>query len=85
MLLFSVSVSFICLCRPVSVKIDGALSLLLHSDDGFNVMVWIGHGASASERKQALNYGIAYLVKYNRPLTTPLSRYLEGGETKVAI
>ncbi len=46
-------------------------------------MVWIGHGASQSERKQALNYGIAYLVKYSRPLNTSLSRYLEGGETKV--
>ncbi len=48
-------------------------------------MVWIGHKASDRERKQALSYGISYLTKYGRPINTPLSRYLEGGETKVGL
>jgi hypothetical protein len=46
-------------------------------------MVWIGAEASVGERRHALNFGVQYLVKYNRPLETPLSRFLEGHETKV--
>lgn len=53
------------------------------TDDGLHVMVWIGGQASVNERRFALNFGVSYLVKYNRPLETPLSRFLEGAETKV--
>jgi gelsolin len=52
-------------------------------DNGAEVFAWIGRKASVGERKNAMQYAHEYLVKFNRPLTTPISRILEGGENEV--
>jgi gelsolin len=52
-------------------------------DNGAEVFAWIGKGASVGEKKNAMQFAHQYLVKYNRPLTTPISRVLEGGENEV--
>jgi hypothetical protein len=62
---------------------------LLDSDDvfifdiGFEVFVWVGRGASKLERRTALQYAQDYLMAYKKPLHTPISRVLEGGENEV--
>jgi len=52
-------------------------------DNGAEVFAWIGKGASAGEKKQALQFAHDYLIKFNRPAHTPISRILEGGENEV--
>ncbi len=52
-------------------------------DNGAEVFAWIGKNASAAEKRSALQYAHEYLKKYNRPLTTPISRVMEGGENEV--
>lgn len=47
-------------------------------DDGYTVFCWVGLGASVGERKKALNSAMEYLVKYKRPLETPIVRVMEG-------
>ncbi len=54
-------------------------------DNGAEVFAWIGSGASAQEKKCALQYAADYLKKFNRPLHTPISRILEGGENEVFV
>ncbi|EDQ88360.1 uncharacterized protein MONBRDRAFT_26446 [Monosiga brevicollis MX1] len=49
-------------------------------DDGMEVMVWVGQGASIAERKNALNFAVEYLKQYNKPLDSPIARYMDGGE-----
>jgi len=62
---------------------------LLNNDDvfildtGAEVYAWIGKGASKDEKRMALQYAQDYLKKYNRPLTTPIARILQGGENEV--
>eukprot|EP00730_Choanoeca_flexa_P001760 TRINITY_DN10771_c0_g1_i5.p1 TRINITY_DN10771_c0_g1~~TRINITY_DN10771_c0_g1_i5.p1 ORF type:complete len:856 (+),score=278.96 TRINITY_DN10771_c0_g1_i5:62-2629(+) len=51
-------------------------------DDGYEVMVWIGKGASRAERKNALGFAVEYLKNYNRDLDTPISRIMDGGENE---
>jgi len=51
-------------------------------DTGAEVFAWIGKGASAAEKKTALQYAQDYLKKYNRPSYLPISRILEGGENE---
>eukprot|EP01113_Clastostelium_recurvatum_P051186 TRINITY_DN9885_c0_g1_i2.p5 TRINITY_DN9885_c0_g1~~TRINITY_DN9885_c0_g1_i2.p5 ORF type:complete len:103 (-),score=33.29 TRINITY_DN9885_c0_g1_i2:102-410(-) len=50
-------------------------------DTGAEVIVWIGKGASAGEKKFALQHAQDYLTKNGRPAYTPISRILEGGES----
>eukprot|EP00045_Choanoeca_perplexa_P009678 m.93821 g.93821 ORF g.93821 m.93821 type:complete len:855 (-) comp14991_c0_seq1:659-3223(-) len=52
-------------------------------DDGYEVMVWIGKGASRAERKNSLGFAVEYLKLYNRDLDTPISRVMDGGENEV--
>jgi len=52
-------------------------------DTGAEVFAWIGKGASKEEKTKALSFAQDYLVKYNRPAFTPISRILEGGENEV--
>jgi gelsolin len=60
----------------------------LKSDDAFifdagpEVFAWIGSKASVQERKKALDYASRYLADHHRPLSTPISRILEGGENE---
>ena len=51
-------------------------------DDGVDVMVWIGLGASRQERKKGLNFGQEYLNKYNLPRDRCIMRLMEGGENE---
>jgi len=52
-------------------------------DNGSEVFAWIGKGASVQEKKKAMHFATDYLTQYNRPLHTPISRILEGGENEV--
>jgi gelsolin len=52
-------------------------------DTGAEVFAWIGKGASAGEKKTAMQFAQDYLKKFNRPAFTPISRILEGGENEV--
>ncbi|CAF4502219.1 unnamed protein product, partial [Rotaria sp. Silwood2] len=62
---------------------------LLHSNDvfildsGSEIFVWIGKGASMIEKKKAMDYAKANLVKEKKPSHLPVSRILEGGENEV--
>ncbi|CAF4190191.1 unnamed protein product [Rotaria sp. Silwood2] len=62
---------------------------LLHSNDvfildsGSEIFVWIGKGASMIEKKKAMDYAKAYLVKEKKPSHLPVSIILEGGENEV--
>eukprot|EP01103_Thecamoeba_quadrilineata_P013385 TRINITY_DN3706_c0_g1_i1.p1 TRINITY_DN3706_c0_g1~~TRINITY_DN3706_c0_g1_i1.p1 ORF type:complete len:421 (-),score=105.13 TRINITY_DN3706_c0_g1_i1:21-1283(-) len=49
-------------------------------DTGFEVIAWIGRGASLNEKKNALPKAQEYLLKYNRPAYLPISRVSEGAE-----
>jgi len=43
----------------------------------------IGKGASKAEKRSSLQYAQDYLIAYKKPLATPISRILEGGENEV--
>jgi len=51
-------------------------------DVGAEVFVWVGKGASVTEKAKALKYAQDYLTKEKRPNWTPISRLIEGGETE---
>jgi len=52
-------------------------------DTGAEVFVWIGKGASVQEKKKSMQFAQDYLKQFNRPLFTPISRILQGGENDV--
>ena len=52
-------------------------------DQGHEVFVWVGKGASEKERKGGLQHAQDYLAKYDRPLALPITRVMEGGENEV--
>lgn len=52
-------------------------------DNGAEVFVWIGRGASKLEKKKGMSYAQQYLVDNNRPKFMPISRVMEGGENEV--
>lgn len=52
-------------------------------DQGHEVFVWVGKGASEKERKGGIQHAQDYLAKYSRPLALPISRVMEGGENEV--
>ena len=49
-------------------------------DCGNEVLVWIGSGASAEERLNAMPMAQKFLNEKGRPAQTPISRVLEGAE-----
>jgi gelsolin len=51
-------------------------------DVGIVIYVWIGKGASKAERSQGISYATNYLTKNNLPMHTPISRVIEGKESK---
>lgn len=51
-------------------------------DDGYEVMVWIGLGASSTERKKALDFAQQYLKDYGLPSDKAISKIMEGGENE---
>jgi gelsolin len=50
-------------------------------DRAFEIYLWVGQGASRTERSKALSYGMSYLHKEGKPMHTPIVRYIQGGET----
>jgi len=49
-------------------------------DDGFTVWVWIGKGASSSERGLGMSYAMKYIQNKRRPTAIPIKRVTEGNE-----
>jgi len=49
-------------------------------DVGAEVFVWVGKGASVTEKAKALKYAQSYLTNEKRPNWTPITRLIEGGE-----
>jgi len=47
-------------------------------DAGIEIFVWIGKGASKTEKSQAMKYAMEYLKSENKPATTPITRIMEG-------
>ena len=47
---------------------------------GFEIFIWVGQGASQSEKVSAFPYAQKYLKDYKRPPVLPLTRYSEGKE-----
>jgi len=47
-------------------------------DGVLQIFVWIGKGASASEKSQAMKYATQYMEKEGRPKTMPVTRISEG-------
>jgi gelsolin len=50
-------------------------------DTGKEVFAWVGSGASANERRQALTYAQRYLTETSRPVYLPITRVVEGRES----
>jgi gelsolin len=51
-------------------------------DIGTEVFAWIGKNTTAQERKNGMRYAEQYLKDAQRPLTTPISRVIEGSENQ---
>jgi hypothetical protein len=51
-------------------------------DTGFAIFIWIGQGASQSEKVSAFPYAQKYLKDYKRPPVLPITRYAEGKEAR---
>jgi hypothetical protein len=54
-------------------------------DNGLEVFVWVGTGASADEKRLGIQYAQNYLTQYKLPPQTPISRIVEGGESDTLI
>lgn len=52
-------------------------------DSGAAIFVWVGKNATKDERAKGMQYGQQYLVDYNRPSFTPITRVPASGETPV--
>ena len=69
-----------------SGKLDKALldtSDTFLVDTGSSLIVWVGRGSTAAEKKEGMMRANTYLVDNNMPHTTPVSRVVEGAETTV--
>mmetsp|Transcript_13234 Transcript_13234/g.26859 ORF Transcript_13234/g.26859 Transcript_13234/m.26859 type:complete len:405 (+) Transcript_13234:42-1256(+) len=62
---------------PVSLLQSADVFIL---DTGFEIYIWVGHGASQSEKVSAFPYAQKYLKDYKRPPVLPITRYAEGKE-----
>ncbi|KAI8920598.1 hypothetical protein BC831DRAFT_478305 [Entophlyctis helioformis] len=64
---------------------------LLESSDAYifdavnRVYAWIGAKASKGEKAKGLQMAVDYLVKSGRPVTLPVSRIIEGGESETFV
>ena len=66
---------------PVSTLFSCGDDIALY-DNGFEVWVWVGKGASASERVSAFPYAQKYLKDKSRPASLPITREAEGKEER---
>ena len=62
---------------PISKLQSGDAFIL---DTGFAIFIWVGQGASQSEKVSAFPYAQKYLKDYKRPPVLPITRYAEGKE-----
>lgn len=51
-------------------------------DLGTALYCWVGSGASVNERRKGMKYATDFLTQNGRPLHTPISKVVEGGERK---
>jgi gelsolin len=61
-----------------SLKSDDAFIV----DVGAEIFVWVGSKASVTEKAKALKYAQDYIKAEKRPAWTPISRFIEGGESE---
>jgi hypothetical protein len=72
---------------PVSLPGNKLTKDLLNSDDVFVVdvgnklYVWVGKGASASERRESMAHAMKYIAQNGYPSNTPIERVSDGGES----
>jgi len=52
-------------------------------DVGNEVFVWVGNGASGTEKASGMKYANQYLADYDRPSWLPVTQIFEGGENEV--
>jgi len=52
-------------------------------DIGSEIYVWIGKGASSTEKKMGMAYASKYLTKFDRPNYLPVTQIYEGGENEI--
>lgn len=51
-------------------------------DQGYEITVWVGKGASYDERRMWMQYVDRYIEEYGRPKQISVNRMLEGGENE---
>lgn len=66
--------------RPLKKRLLDPMDAFL-LDCQTEIFVWVGKGATAQEKQESMNYAKKFLVKYNRPAWTPITRILEGSES----
>jgi len=49
-------------------------------DAGNEIFVWVGAGASAQEKREAMKFAADYMKSNNRPMALPITKLLEGGD-----
>jgi len=66
-------------------KAEGKVTLaMFDSNDVFildgrlQIFVWVGKGASAGEKSQAMKFATEYMKAEGRPMTLPVTRISEG-------
>jgi len=47
-------------------------------DANIEIFVWVGKGASQSEKSQCMKYAMSYLADQKKPATTPITRIIDG-------
>ena len=66
---------------PISKLLSCNEDIALY-DNGFEVWVWVGKGASQSEKVSAFPYAQKYLKDNKRPASLPITREVEGKEER---
>ena len=67
------------LLEPTDLTSDDVYIL----DNGTDIFIWVGRGASSQEKSLAMIHALKYLDKKKRPAETPITRIIEGAESKL--
>ncbi len=68
--------------RPLSRKMLDPMDAFI-LDCQTEIFAWVGKGATQLEKNEAMTVARKFLVKFNRPNWTPITRILEGSETTI--
>ena len=49
-------------------------------DNGHEIYVWVGRGATAAERRAGLEKGVQYIASGGRPSSTAVTKFVEGAQ-----